>query len=459
MRIVMIGINHRTAPIELREKLSLGSEKVQAALVELKRRYALSESVLLSTCNRTELYVARPTHEPPTAEMLREFLAACGGVTGADLTAASIHREQEQALYHLFRVSSGLDSMVLGEPQILGQVKRAYEMAAECSAVGPILHRIFQQAIATAKKCRSTTGIDAGRVSIGSVAADFARQIFSDFSDKTVLGVGAGEIAKVALRHLLGLAPKHVWLVNRSPERALALAETLSLVHPMSGARSWEQLDQLLVDADIVVSSTAAREPILTVAQFRPILKQRRNRPLFIIDIAVPRDVEPQIGSLTNVYLYNIDDLQSVVSTSYGQRQEQVKRCEAMIAEAVEACMAQVHNRDIGQLIHQLRMQLHDIGQAEQERTNRKLEAANGSADKEAMSALLAEHTHRVINKILHLPLSQLDQRKSEVPLAFYAAALRRLFKLEDPLLPPIDSDPPTETDEHGQGRTPDAGS
>jgi glutamyl-tRNA reductase len=371
--------------------------------------------------------VARPVHEPPSVEELRSLWSQCSGVPHDQLMASTIHRENEQAIGHLFRVASGLDSMVLGEPQILGQVKRAYEAANQKATVGPVLHMVFQKATAVAKQVRSATGIDSGRVSIGSVAVDFARQIFESFADKTVVGIGAGEMAKLALRHMASLEPARLFIANRSVDRATQLAQTLNLQSP-HGVRSFDDLDRLLVEADIVVSSTASPTPIITAERFKPLVKQRRARPLFLIDLALPRDVEPAVGTLANVFLYNLDDLQAVVTRTHDDRGEAARQCEAMLTEHVKAAMSQVQHRDVGQLIRQLRGKLHALGEQEQQRTLRKLQGASP----EELPALVEEHTQRVINKILHMPLSQLDRRDAEAPLGFLAAALRRLFQLDD---------------------------
>ena len=432
MRIVLIGINHRTAPVQVRETLAVTDDQLAAVLGRFRDRWPDCEAVVLSTCNRTELYIARPVHGSPTADELRAFLAQLADTDPQVVTASSIHREQHEAVRHLFRVSAGLDSMVLGESQVLGQVRRAWEAAAACDTVGPTLHRIFQQAVTTAKHLRTTTGIDAGKVSIASVAVDLAKRIFPDLSQRTVVGIGAGEMTRLTLRHLQRLSPHRLWLVNRSPDRATALAEHLQLAAPTGGARPWDDLDELLVDADIVLTSTASAEPVLTLDRMRPLIRRRRHRPLFLIDLAVPRDVEPTVASLSNVYLYNIDDLQAVVDSSFRQRRAEVERCEAQLLDQAQACLRQIQHRDVGRLIRQLRRRLHDIGELEQQRTHRKL-ASLSTLDDEAVSQLLDQHTHRIINKILHLPLSQLGHKQPGAPLSFHAAALRRLFNLDDP--------------------------
>lgn len=432
MRIMLVGINHRTAGVELRERLAWRGRQLEEVIEQLRRQYTSCEAVILSTCNRTELYLARPIHDAPSVEQALAFLAETCGVTVDVLRSASIHRENDQAVGHLFRVASGLESMILGEPQILGQVKRAYEVAGRCRTVGPVLHRVFQKAIGVAKQVRTSTGIDAGRVSIGSVAVDFARQIFERFDDKTILGIGAGEMAKITLHHLHRLKPGRLWLVNRSLDKAQALASKLGLAGQAGGARAFDDLDQLLTESDIVVTSAGARKPIVTAARFQPLLRRRRLRPLFMVDIAVPRNIESAVGNLKNVYLYNIDDLQKVVQQTHIARGEHAQGCEAMLFDAVRVCMSEVQNRDIGQLIRALRQRLQELGQLEQARTQRKIASLPSHELAQAMPRILDEHTRRLINKVLHLPLSQLDQRRPDAPLGFYAAALRHLFALED---------------------------
>ena len=443
MRLLMLGFNHRTAPLELREALAFDNDKAAQAIGSLRQLHPASECVLLSTCNRTELYIARPIHDPPTIDHLRQFVAERTGVVLDTVHGASIHREQEQAAMHLFRVSSGLDSMVLGEPQILGQVKRAYELADGVGAVGPILHRLFQGAITAAKQTRNQTGIDQGRTSVSSVAVAFARNIFDHFGDKTVLAIGAGEMVKAALASLRRENPHRLLLVNRTHQRAVDLAQSLELVGQQHGARAWQDLDQLLIEADIVVSCTGANEPIVTAQRFKPLHKKRRGRPLFMLDLAVPRDIDPAVGAMRNIYLYNLDDLQRAVKATESDRKELVDQCEGLLQQHVERCMGEIRHRDVGRLVKQLRDRLHDIARQEQDRTARKLAALNGQSTPAALQELLEQHNHRLVNKILHLPLSQLDRRDPEASLGFYAAALRRLFDLHDQPEMPAEEETP----------------
>lgn len=433
MQILMLGANHRTAPVELRERLSLAGDRLDEAFQLVRGRYPHVELVILSTCNRTELYLARPELEQPSIEDLRAAMSTLCGLDDATLQDITINLKQDEAVTHLFRVAAGLDSMIVGEPQILGQVKRAYDSANQRHAVGPVLHRVFQQAIATAKQVRTETGLAQRRASVGSAAVDFARRIFSHFEDKTVVAIGAGEMAKVTLQHLRQLNPARLWIVNRSPQRAQHLAEALKLTDPhTSGPRPWSELDQLLVEADIVVTSTGATEPIITAEQFKPLVRRRRSRPLFMIDIALPRDVEPAVGSLNNVYLYNLDDLQQVVAQSLGEFDEKLATCEAAVAEAVRACVSQIQTQDIGQLIATLRNVMHEMGRAEQQRAIAKLSHLPPDELAQRIDQVLEEHTRRLVNKILHLPLSRLDRRNADAPLGFTAAALRYLFKLDE---------------------------
>ncbi|MCC7192699.1 MAG: glutamyl-tRNA reductase [Phycisphaeraceae bacterium] len=427
MRILMLGVNHRTAPVELREMLALPAQAAGHALDRLRQLYPGTEAVFLSTCNRTEIYLVRPSLEKPSAEDLITFLADLCNIDRTTLAGVTIHREQAQAIAQLFRVCAGLDSMVLGEHQILGQVRQAYELAAAHGAVGPVLHRVFQQAVAVSRQARTATGIDAGRLSIGSVAVDFAKRIFERFEDKTIVALGAGEMAKLTLRHFHDLAPAKLWLASRTYDRAARLAGSLHLPPGRGGVRPFDDLNELLVEADIVITGTSAREPIITAPLVASLLTRRRSRPLFIIDIALPRNVDAQVGTLKNVYLHNLDDLQAVVDETRGQRWSQVEACEKILFDAVRQCMAEILNRDIGQLVRALRQRFHEIGQAELDRTSRKLDSL-GHPD---LQPLIEEHTQRVINKLLHLPLAQLDRRQPDAPLSFYAAALRRLFDLK----------------------------
>ncbi len=522
MRILLLGINHRTAPVALREALAVGADRLPGVLAAFRARFDVEgrgcEAVLISTCNRTELYVARPAHAPPNAEELRAFLAEQTGASAALVTASSIHREQQPAVHHLFRVTAGLDAMAVGESQVLGQVRRAYEAAQVAGTAGTTLHRVFQRALSAARDAHKQSGVDALRQSVSSMAVEFAGNLFESFEDKTVVGLGAGEITKATLVRMLEKRPARTWVVNRTADAGLRLASALGLsIEPMpehlesagnvrgrqggregggqggrGGARPWADLGEVLVEADVVLAGTASAEPVITEAMFRPLLRRRRNRPLFLIDLAVPRDVEPAVGTLPNVYLYNIDDLNAALA-EIPERREKIERCELLVRDAAERCVGAGQHQEVGTLVRQLRQKLQAIGEDEKQRTRRKLAAIRGpdhgrdasAADEsDRIDRLLDEHTHRLINKVLHLPLSRLDPKGGKtrdpdaagaelakgftllqtpasesqnetrvgstenngagegttgvvsqgggVPLGFYAAALRRLFDLDE---------------------------
>ena len=450
MPVLMIGLSHRTAPLELRERFNLIGDRLDELIDRLRRLNPHAELVALSTCNRTELYVARSELERPDEDDLHELFAAVGQVDIEQLRSFVVCGRKEKAVTHLFEVAAGLDSMVLGEPQILGQVKRAYEVANKSNAVGPVLHRVFQEAISSAKAVRSDSGLDQGRVSVGSVAVDFARQIFSRFDDKTILALGAGDIAKLALRHLHDLSPARLVLVNRTENRGQELLSAMGLAGVgRCEARPFDELDELLVKTDILLTATGSPHPILTVDRFKLLHRRRRSRPLFIIDIAMPRDVEAAVGSLKNIYLYNIDDLQGAVEKTLENRCAILGAARKRIESGVKVCMSQIQNRDVGQLVRLLRQRMHEIGRLEHQRALRKLAAVPLEDMPEAVDAAISEHTTRLINKILHLPLSQLDHRKPDAPLGFAAAALRYLFRLDEPSVLASgfddDADPPVD--------------
>ncbi|MEM8739423.1 MAG: glutamyl-tRNA reductase [Planctomycetota bacterium] len=445
MRVLVLSLNHRTAPVALRESIAVGRERLAAVMGAFREAFpAPAECVLLSTCNRTELYVARPTDAEPSVEAMRGFLAEQTGAALETITAASVCREQGPAVHHLFRVTAGLDAMAVGESQVLGQVRRAYETAQSAGAAGPALHRVFQRALRETRKAHVESGVDGLRQSVSSMAVEFAGNLFESFGDKTVAGLGAGEITKATLRRMLEKRPGRTWVVNRTAAAGEVLAQGLGLRLDdagaagasgegvfRGGARAWAELDEVLVEADVVLSGTGASEPVVTAARFKPLLKRRRNRPVFLIDLAVPRDIEPAVGALPNVYLYNLDDLNAALA-EVPERREKIERCEALVREAAERCLGAAQHQDLGVLVRQLRGKLLAIGEAERERTQRKLEALHRAGAYGKLESLLDEHTHRLINKVLHLPLSRLDGADTEAPRGFYAAALRRLFDLED---------------------------
>lgn len=426
MRTLVIGCNHRSAPVAVRERLSFDAAAVQRAVEGLRGRFPACESVLVSTCNRMEWYLARPIQDRPRIADMVEYLAEFHALPASEFSTSLYHYEDAEAVRHLFRVVSALDSMVLGETQILAQTRDAFELAVSLGAVGPVLRTLFQRAFAVGKEVQNRTGIATGRVSVGSTAVDLARQIFSHFNDKIVMMVGAGEMGKLTLTHLMETHPKELWVTNRTDERAAALADRLRAPHrlPVTPIPFGEWITRLSA-ADIVISSTGSREPILTGEQFRPIPARRRYRPLLLIDIAVPRDIEPAVGEQEEVYLYNIDDLQAVVEATLAGRQDAVKECQRIIEQSVLEYLSKQAERDVGPLIGELQRHFHEVGRHELERILPKLESVSPH-DRELIEQML----HRVAQKLLHDPVQLLHDKSANGAASVYADTLRALFNL-----------------------------
>ena len=335
MTIGVLGLNHRTAPVELRERCAFQTHQVPHALKTLRNELSISECVILSTCNRVELYTLLP-EQAGFDGRLKNFIAQFHQLEPDLVTDRFYWYDQPDSVRHLFRVTAGLDSMVLGESEILGQVRDAYSQAVSCGTVGSVFHRLFQTAIRTGKDVRSKTKIGCGAISISSVAVELAHRIFQDLKKKTILVIGAGAMAETTLQCLKGQGVGSVVVANRSQENAVGLA------HAVHGqALPLTELESALTSADIVICSTSADRYLLTASQVHQKMAMRHQRPLFLIDISVPRNLDPAIGTLENVYLYNIDDLEGIVSSNRQMRQNEVSACSAI----VETHMEQFLNR------------------------------------------------------------------------------------------------------------------
>jgi len=428
MRTLVIGCNHRTAPLEVRERLAFDRASAAEALRALRVRFPCCEGVLLSTCNRTELYAARPVHGHPRIDEAIGFLASCRGIGAHEFGHSIYHYEDTEAVRHLFRVAASLDSMVLGESQILGQVKDAYLLAREIGMTGRMLDPVFQRALAVAKEIRATTDLSAGRTTVGGTAVEFARQIFARFDDKTVLLIGAGEMGEATLQHLLEARPACVLVANRTPARAEAVLDRLVRPAGLQGrVVPFERLLDSLAEADIVVSTTGAPEPILTRRALHGLPARRRYRPILMIDIAVPRDIEPTVGDLENVFLYNIDDLQVVAERNIAARERQITRCHELIEARVREFAAWQRGRDVGPTISALQRKLDEIGRQELERVLPKLSGLSPH-DRELLEQML----YRISRKVLHAPSTTLRDRAAVGRAQVYIEALRNLFELKD---------------------------
>jgi glutamyl-tRNA reductase len=422
-RLVLLGLNHTTAPVQVREKVAFGPEQARAALSAMREKFPQAEIVLLSTCNRVEFYVSRAVHGHPRTEEMRTFLSEFHSLPAEEMTPHLYEKSDREAVEHLFTVASSLDSMVLGETQILGQVRDAYELASSARTAGPLLHPLFQRAIAVGKQVMHETAINEGRRSIASVAVDYAKRIFDQFDDKTVLCVGAGKMTQLVMKHFAGLHPQRQLVSNRDPVKAEKLAgEFGGEVVP------FEFLTEHIASADIVITSTGATRPILTRQQFEKILKARRYRPIFIIDIAVPRDVEESVGELDSVYLYNLDDLQQVISGTQSQRSGAIDSAQAIVAKHVDEFILWNRSRQMGPVIDQLYKRYHALAQEELARTINKLPNLT-DAEREHLEEL----SRRIVNKLLHDPIQALrESDATHTPAAAYLHALTKLFHLPE---------------------------
>jgi glutamyl-tRNA reductase len=331
MFIYVIGLSHRSSSVTIRERFAFAEARIPAALESLKINGQVEEAVILSTCNRVEIYVASALNAKSAFDMLQDFLVTIHDYR--DPITDEIYKLSEpHSLHHLFKVACGLDSMVLGETEILGQLKKAYDLALQHGHTGRRLNKAFQKAFNVAKQIRTETNIQRGSVSVGSVAVELAEKIFSNLKEREVLVIGAGDTSEKTARALLSRGAKGVLVSNRSHDRAVALAAELG-----GRAIHFEEWGKEFARIDIVISSTSAPHYILDRARLEPLMKLRKNRPLLLVDIAVPRDIDPEVNFMENVYLYNIDDLQMIADDYLKQRKEEIARCEQIIKEKAAA--------------------------------------------------------------------------------------------------------------------------
>ena len=391
------GVNHVSAPVDVREQLALEEDKIREILVNLGGEGLLAEVMIVSTCNRVEVYgVSEAPGEARQAVFGR--LGAQRGLKLRDLEPLLYTKTEHEAIRHAFRVAAALDSMLVGEPQILGQVKEAFALAQSAGTVGPLLHSLMSQAFSVAKKVRTETEVGRHAVSVSFAAVELGRKIFGGLEARAVLLVGAGEMAELAARHLLEDGALPIYVANRTLARAQELARQLS-----GTAVPFEQLGSFMASVDIVIASTAAPEPIIRVADVEQALHARRARPLFLIDIAVPRNVEPGVNDLDNAFCYDIDDLRSVVESNLRQRQHEAQRAEALVTREVERFAARRRDLEVVPTIVSLRDKLEAIRRAELEKALGRLTDANEET-RRVMEAL----SQSIVNKILHAPVVKL---------------------------------------------------
>jgi glutamyl-tRNA reductase len=425
MKLRMLGCSHHATPLEVREQVAFSPSQVVEALGELKGLYPDGELVLLSTCNRVELYVGGMDVEGvPELVELERFLSDFHGVGVRTIQTYFQGREDESAIEHLFSVASSIDSLVVGESQISSQVSNAYETSRSMGFAGSVMHTLFQHANLVSKRVSNETEIHRRRISVPSVAvSEVASEFFERFDDKRVVVIGSGEMGVDTLEYLMDAGAKSIDIVNRSLERAEAVAQRFGV-----RAGVWEQLDALMVQADMVVSTTGATEPIMTESRFRGIHAKRTRGNLLILDLAVPRDFEAAIGRMPSVYLYSVDDLQSVCQRNEAFRRQQFPKARRIIEEEVQRLVSDWNLRASGDTIRALRAQAELIRDSE-------LQRLFGKQAMQGLDPLVQQEVQqtldRVINKLLHSPLQSLREAPHEAQRDSLVDALRRLFQLK----------------------------
>jgi glutamyl-tRNA reductase len=421
VHLILVGISHRTAPVELRERLDFQARGLDKALHALaSRRAAAREAAILSTCNRAEVYAFAEDADAARSELVG-FLSEFHGIDPATVLPHVYDVRDLDAARHLFRVAAGLDSLVVGEPQILGQVKEAHTAATAAQSSGPLLNRLFHNSFAVGKRVRTETGLGSGAVSVSFAAVALAKKIFGDLKGRNVLVIGAGEMGKLTALHMKSQGVHKITIVSRTMANAARTAEAIG----GASAAPWEEMDTLLGAADIVITATGAASAILTKAHVESVMRPRRSRPLFIIDIAMPRDVEAAAGELEEVFLYNIDDLQATVRENLARRASEVSRAEAIVGEEVEKFGQWLRARGAIPTVVALRQRFEGIRRSELERLASALPPdARGRVD---------DITRLIVEKLLLTPTEQLKAATDPETIGTYTEALTRLFALDRP--------------------------
>ncbi len=417
--IILIGLNHKTAPVSLRECLSFPPEQTLDALETLLATVPVKEALIISTCNRMEILFV-PRNETATDQVV-QFLSDYKSLPIQEFEHSLYIYRNDDAIKHLFRVSASLDSMIVGEPQILGQIKKAYRNAIANKASGTILNRLMHKAFNVAKRVRKETGIGDNAVSISYAAVELANKIFSDLDRRSVMLMGAGEMAELAVEHLISNGVKKIIVANRTFANAVCLAQRFQ-----GQAIKFEEMETFLCDVDIIISSTGATEHVLTKQQVKKAMAQRKNRPLFCIDIAVPRDLDPGINQISNAYLYDIDDLQNLVNDNLEERSREAVKGERLVEEAVVKFRWWLDSLAVVPTIKDLKQKLESIADAEAEKTITRL----GPLSTEQIEAI-KRLTRSVARKIMHDPILFLKDTGEHRNDAHYLSVTRHLFNLD----------------------------
>ncbi len=418
--IVLLGINHKTAPVELRECIAFTPDESTEALAALHAMDCIDEALLFSTCNRVELLVVTGCRQA-AIEAAKRYIAEYNKVPLAQFEQSLYVHENDEAVRHLFRVAASLDSMIVGEPQILGQIKEAYRGAASSRATGVVLNRLMHRAFSVAKRVRTETGIGDRAVSISYAAVELGRKIFGELDGKRVLLIGAGEMAELAVEHLIRHRVGETLVANRTFEKGLELARRFN-----GKAVRFEEIPEQLKHVDIILSSTGAPGFVVTRDQVKPVIRARRNRPIFFIDIAVPRDIDPEINRLDNSYVYDVDDLKGIVEENMGDRQKEALKGERLIDEAVIQFRQWRESLDVVPTIVALRKRLEGLADAEIRRT------VQGQGLSEADAEALQRMMGAFINKALHEPTLFLKREGMGGGKSSQIDLVRKLFKLDE---------------------------
>src|SRR6476659_1776179 len=422
MSIVLVGINHKSAPVEVRERLAFTEEACSTGLRLLVDGDVVREGLIVSTCNRVEVLAETASERlTDTIERVKQFFTRTDSLPRSSFETHLYQHTDDEAVRHLFRVTSSLDSMVVGEPQVLGQVRRAYSIALEAGTAGRILNRLVHHAFRVAKRVRTETGIGANAVSISYMAVELGKKIFDSFAGRTALLIGAGEMAELAARHLVNAGVSNVLLANRSEEPARALASELGGT-PVPFNRLTEHLSR----ADIVICSTAADNYIVTEKMMRAASAKRRNRPVFFIDISVPRNIDPAVGKIPNVFVFDIDDLESVVSSNIREREREAQRAELIVESEIMQFQQALRALESGPAIGALKQMFQDIARHELKRQRNRLGTLTPEQESGIESLLLS-----TVNKLSHPMLSQM-RHSSDASDAEIIEAWRDIFDLED---------------------------
>ncbi len=421
MNFLIVGLNHKSAPIEIREKLSFPSETIQEPLTKLCSLKAINEGVILSTCNRVEVMGVTNDVDKGLWQ-IKSFLSNFHGISMPELDPHLYTYSCEEAVRHIFRVACSLDSMVVGEPQILGQVKEAFGYATEYGTSGVIINKLFHKAFNVAKRVRTETKISSNAVSISYAAVELAKKIFGELKGKSVMLIGAGEMGELAARHLVNNGIKEIFIANRTFERAVNMAKDFNGTPVML-----REIVHYLKRVDIIITSTASRDFIITPEMVKEAMRERRNSPAFFIDIAVPRNIDPKVNKVSNVYLFDVDSLQNVVAANLKEREKEARYAEKIVMEELEGFCQWVSSLNVVPTIKALRERFEEIRKQEVEKTLPRLKNIT-EKEKKSLEAM----TSAIINKILHHPVTHLKKEHDSAEGDLYVEATRKLFNLND---------------------------